>query len=221
MDSTGILVIDPSGLFRAGLRRIMPVEFRIVAEAVDVTTALRNRDALTDNVAIVLLEVAGSRELREEILTLKAALPTARIVHLTATPTAERLQAVFEAGADGCLSKDRSAEALAQAMRLVAIGEKVFPSDLINLLREGQRSSATGTYENGLSGRETQILRALLSGDSNKAIANALRITEATVKVHLKSLMRKLNVNNRTQAAIWAMNHGMAAETEDMARIAR
>ena len=63
-----------------------------------------------------------------------------------------------------------------------------------------------------MSQREVQILRCLLSGDSNKMIANQLSITEATVKVHLKSLLRKINASNRTQAAIWALNNGIGGE---------
>jgi two-component system nitrate/nitrite response regulator NarL len=63
----------------------------------------------------------------------------------------------------------------------------------------------------GLSPREQEILQALVTGASNKLIANRLGITEATVKVHLKTLLRKIDVNNRTQAAIWAMNNGFTA----------
>ena len=64
----------------------------------------------------------------------------------------------------------------------------------------------------GLSPREQEILQALVTGASNKLIAIKLGITEATVKVHLKTLLRKIDVNNRTQAAIWAMNNGFTAE---------
>ncbi|WP_162937630.1 LuxR C-terminal-related transcriptional regulator [Indioceanicola profundi] len=213
MDHTGLLIIDPCNLFRAGLGCILPQDMQVIVEAGDVATALRLLSArdLKDRVDIVLLDVAADQSLGTDILTLKEALPGVRIVHLTATPTAGRLQTVFEAGADGCLTKDRSVEALAQAMRLVAMGEKVFPSELMRLLREAPYSEATNVRMSGLSGRETQILRALLDGESNKVIANALRIREATVKVHLKSLMRKLKVTNRTQAAMWAMNNGMAS----------
>ena len=73
------------------------------------------------------------------------------------------------------------------------------------------RSSDAGVRVGGnqLSPREMQILRHLLDGDSNKLIGKHLDITEATVKVHLKSLLRKIGVANRTQAAIWAMNNGV------------
>jgi len=215
MDGVGILVVDPCSLFRAGLRRILPPDFTIVAEAADADAAVARVGSLglAGRVSLVLLDTTENRNLRHDIQALGAALPGARIVHLTGTPTAGRLLAVFEGGGQGCLSKDRSAEALAQALRLVALGEKVFPSDLLGLMSEAGRVNASIARPSGLSGRETQILHALLHGDSNKAIANALNITEATVKVHLKSLMRKLNVTNRTQAVVWAMAQGMVAES--------
>jgi DNA-binding NarL/FixJ family response regulator len=67
-----------------------------------------------------------------------------------------------------------------------------------------------GIESYGLSDRELEILRCLVNGDANKVIANRLAITEATVKVHMKSLLRKIKAGNRTQAAIWALHHGLA-----------
>jgi len=220
MGSTGILIVDPCNLFRAGLRHILPSDFRIEAEAADTAEALRILDtgATRERLELILLEVAEDQDPKDKIQKLKAALPEARVIHLTTNLTPGRLQAVFEAGGDGCLSKDRSADALGQAMRLVIMGEKVFPSEVMSLLRQVDRSGGSGTRPNGLSARESQILSSLLEGESNKAIANVLRISEATVKVHLKSLMRKLNVTNRTQAAIWAMNHGMISDRNSLAR---
>jgi DNA-binding NarL/FixJ family response regulator len=82
-----------------------------------------------------------------------------------------------------------------------------------SILKEGAvvslDSKADAIPSKGLSAREVQILRRLLVGDSNKMIANVLGITEATVKVHLKGLLRKISVANRTQAAIWARNNGI------------
>ena len=92
----------------------------------------------------------------------------------------------------------------------------MLPSHLAALLISGRvgatTAGATPAARNGLSQREVQILRCLLNGDSNKMIANHLNITEATVKVHLKSLLRKINASNRTQAAIWALNNGIGGE---------
>ncbi|WP_286192094.1 response regulator transcription factor [Roseomonas genomospecies 6] len=138
--------------------------------------------------------------------------PGIRVVILTTDLCTRRLSGALGAGAHGYLMKDIACEALMQSLKLVMMGEKVFPTHLAELLING-RSEELATEvparRKGLSQREIQILRCLLNGNSNKMIANHLHITEATVKVHLKSLLRKINASNRTQAAIWALNNGI------------
>ncbi len=126
------------------------------------------------------------------------------------------------AGAHGYLIKDISVEALLQSLLLVMLGEKVFPTHLATLLVNGMPNTAPASIvtSHGLTERECQVLRCLVQGDSNKMIANRLNITEATIKVHMKSLLRKINATNRTQAAIWALNNGLGpsvAPTEAVA----
>jgi two-component system, NarL family, nitrate/nitrite response regulator NarL len=124
----------------------------------------------------------------------------------------DALRDAMNAGADGYLMKDVSPEALIQSLELVMMGEKVFPTNLAAMLFDLNNASSPVNSIRGLSPREQEILRALVTGSSNKLIAIKLGITEATVKVHLKTLLRKIDVNNRTQAAIWAMNNGFTAE---------
>jgi two-component system nitrate/nitrite response regulator NarL len=114
-------------------------------------------------------------------------------------------------GADGFLIKNVSPEALIQSLQLIMLGEKVFPTNLASMLLDMNAVSPQHSVR-GLSPREQEILQALVTGASNKLIAIKLGITEATVKVHLKTLLRKIDVNNRTQAAIWAMNNGFSAD---------
>src|SRR4051812_43819098 len=118
----------------------------------------------------------------------------------------------MNAGADGYLMKDVSPEALIQSLELVMMGEKVFPTNLAAMLFDLNNASSPMNSIRGMTPREHEILQALVTGASNKLIANRLGITEATVKVHLKTLLRKIDVNNRTQAAIWAMNNGVTAD---------
>ena len=150
----------------------------------------------------------------ETLAALRAGFPNSRIVVLASELSAERLKAAMAAGADGCLMKDLSADALIQSLHLVMMGEKVFPTHLAALLISGRIN--TRAFDRpapaGLSATRAQIVRRLVIGDSNKVVANHLNITEATVKVHLKSLLRKINANNRTQAAIWAMNNGFVPD---------
>ena len=108
----------------------------------------------------------------------------------------------------GILTYDLSAEAFVRALQLICSGERVFPRELT--LRSKSQPPSRGTLPTRsdvvrLSPRETEILSHLVEGHSNKGIARILGITEATVKVHLKSLLRKIGVENRTQAAIWAL----------------
>jgi DNA-binding CsgD family transcriptional regulator len=120
---------------------------------------------------------------------------------------ADSLEIEFDeiAPLSGILTYDLSADALVRSLLLISSGERVFPHDLAL-----GRKSATPSFEdrsNGarLSPREKEILSHLVAGHSNKLIARHLNIAEATVKVHLKSVQRKIRVENRTQAAIWAL----------------
>jgi len=117
----------------------------------------------------------------------------------------------FSNGAMGYIIKDIPAEALVGSLRLVALGEKVVPSAMANRLADSSlwAGCPKGSGDIYLSEREVQVLRYLTLGASNKSIGRKLDISEATVKVHVKAALRKLQVINRTQAAVWAMQHGL------------
>jgi DNA-binding NarL/FixJ family response regulator len=105
----------------------------------------------------------------------------------------------------GILTYDLSADALVRSLLLISSGERVFPHDLALGRKSAAPSSAHQSNDARLSPREKEILSHLMAGHSNKLIARHLGIAEATVKVHLKSVQRKIRVDNRTQAAIWAL----------------
>jgi two-component system, NarL family, nitrate/nitrite response regulator NarL len=149
----------------------------------------------------------------------------------------EDVSSAIEAGASGFLCQDISRERLIKSLELIALGEIVVPAAYLHAVgaraskpaqlqwhpkhneRMPSTPAATGEMVNGkehpideelikgLSKRETSILRLLTQGASNKVIARQLVITEATVKAHLKAILRKLRLHNRTQAAMWASNH--------------
>jgi two-component system, NarL family, nitrate/nitrite response regulator NarL len=119
------------------------------------------------------------------------------------------------AGASAFVLKDTSFDALLQSLRLVVAGEKVFPSELAMLLVNGWSDDDERVPDlKALSDREQEVLRSLILGYSNKVIARELRIAEATVKVHLRAVLRKLNLRNRTQAALWAASNGFSRGAE-------
>ncbi|CAO3425412.1 Two-component transcriptional response regulator, LuxR family [Azospirillum doebereinerae] len=208
-----VALIDGNNLFRQGLRALfIDQSFQIVIESSSVKQAL-SAVSSTPPMQLILIDPNGLDVPAKAIRIFKDACPDARLVLLTDTLDGEALTNAIDAGADGFLMKDISRDVLLQSLRLVMMGEKVFPSHLAALLISGRlygKDDQMPAFRRGVSKREGQILRCLLVGDSNKLIARHLSITEATVKVHLKSLLRKIGATNRTQAAIWGLNNGFA-----------
>jgi two-component system nitrate/nitrite response regulator NarL len=165
---------------------------------------------------IVLLEcLEMPSHMGRDLAALKARYPKAKLVVLCATATASRLAHAFANGASGYLLNDIGFPALLESLNLVVLGEKVFPSRMADILIEmcttAHEPPATlaPSQQESLTTREWQILSGVVNGDSNKAIAKSLAITEATVKMHLRRARRKIQVRNRTQAAVWALKHGL------------
>ncbi len=216
MQEVDILVIDESRLFREGVTPLLnEADFAVVGEAESIEEAVRKIEAgMLPKVILVDFsttdgDLSALRQLREKVPTVKLAVLAA------SADDVHSLALCFEAGADAYLLKAISPDALAQSLRLVLLGEKVFPTRLAALLVNGAGPPPTNasTELGRLSNRETEILCQLLTGQPNKVIAKALNITEATVKVHLKGLMKKIQTVNRTQAAIWALNNGLSVNS--------
>jgi two-component system, NarL family, nitrate/nitrite response regulator NarL len=216
MTSDSVLLIDASRLFREGMRRIFAdSSFTVIHESCSVEDALPFIESLQPSVVLVDLPDAGEA-VTGRISQIRAVTSRSRIVVLTETIRVDRLADALSVGIDGYLLKNMSADALHQSLRLVLLGEKVFPTDLAHLLTKGRITLRSDTGQighlNGLSGREMQILGCLLKGAQNKQIAQELKIADSTVKVHIKAILKKIHVQNRTQAAIWALNHGMVRD---------
>jgi len=208
-DACLTILIEPNRLFRDGLKHLLAgTRFAVSAEFGTPEQALAQADAQT---APGLLITGQANPTAEDLQGLRETYPAARIVVLADQVTLGALRDAMGAGIDGFLARSVSPEALVQSLQLILIGETVFPTNLAALLTEMSAPAPHGTLR-GISPREQDILRSLVTGASNKLIANRLGITEATVKVHLKTLLRKIDVTNRTQAAIWAMNNGFSAE---------
>jgi two-component system nitrate/nitrite response regulator NarL len=209
MTSSHTILIEPNRLFRQGLKHLLSKTcFEVGTEfnSVELAFSAGETDAAPD------LVISGQPVTEEgDLRALREVFPTARIVVLANDLSVDVLRAAMGGGADGFLIKTVSPEALIQSLQLIMLGEKVFPTNLAAMLLDMNAISPQHSVR-GLSPREQEILRALVTGASNKMIANKLGITEATVKVHLKTLLRKIDVNNRTQAAIWAINNGFTAE---------
>jgi two-component system, NarL family, nitrate/nitrite response regulator NarL len=211
VDNTIVWLIDAHPLLRSGLRaQLNGNGFEVAAEAATVVE-LTNGAASAPAPHLIIMDFAQGSD---AVASLKSLQPQAHTVVFAESAELSHLADMFGAGADGYLLKSISAGALIESLKLVRLGEKVFPSMLTDFLG-AMRANQTGTNERvrvgdvALSQRELDIIRGLADGNSNKAIAKELSITEATVKVHLKTVLRKLGATNRTQVAIWAVQHGL------------
>lgn len=213
MEGTQTFLVDRSRLFREGLKTFLADSlFPVAGEATELAEALAELKNGTLAGLVILDFVEGNPADLDAIHSIRQAAPDAKVVLLAGDISATKLTQALDAGIDACLVKDISADALIKYLGLVMAGEKVFPVELAKLLIEGKmepRPRGKISSQNGLSQREIEILGCLINGDPNKVIANRLRITEATVKVHLKGLLKKINAANRTQAAMWAVQNGI------------
>jgi two-component system, NarL family, nitrate/nitrite response regulator NarL len=139
----------------------------------------------------------------------KSSYPQSRVVILSSRQDVPAITAAFSTGADGYIMKDISGDGLIGSLKLVMSGEKVFPPSVMNETVAGPANNDGAPQRRPLSDRETGIIRHLAAGESNKAIALALNIREATVKTHVKKILKKLGLANRTQAAVWAIARGL------------
>ena len=214
MSEVNTLLIGRNRLFLEGLKSLLRDSS---FDARNEVSSVGELDFFDDDDApeLILFELRGDiAELVQDLQQLKEALPGTPVVVLTDERDPRTLAACLNAGAEAFLLKDISLEALIHSLKLAMLGQKVMPTELAMALINGaagvQPVDGRSIAHYGLSDREMEILRCLVNGDANKVIANRLEITEATVKVHMKSLLRKIKAANRTQAAIWALNQGLA-----------
>ena len=208
-----VLFVGRSTLFFEGLRAIMQ-DSELEISGIVGLGALSQFEP--EQVDLVLLDFSSQGAgLEDQMQFVEDALGAVPIVILMDELSPEILQDALHAGAAGTLLKSVSSRALIQSLKLVLLGEKVFPTDLAAMLMATphviqfpQRLRQPDACAR-LSGREKDILRCLMDGESNKEIARRLTIAEGTVKVHVKRLLRKINVSNRTQAAVWALSNNV------------
>jgi two-component system, NarL family, nitrate/nitrite response regulator NarL len=215
MVRTTVFLADPNQLVRDGLRRLLEVEtYAVVGEAPRLTlSAVLACDADIDLIVFDVDErMAG--EFPGIIERIRRRRPHSKFVVLNddASPVAVTNAAIW--GVDGYLSKDISAAAFVMSLKLIALGQQVFPPHATTVLTRplpADRPQRGDLDMAALSARELEVLSALVRGRSNKAIARELSISATTVKVHLQALLRKIRQTNRTQAAVWAISHGLGA----------
>jgi two-component system, NarL family, response regulator LiaR len=202
-----VLLADDHSVVREGLRMFMgrDPELVVVGEAADGAEAVQLAGQLHPDVVVmdllmpVMDGIAATGAIRRE-------LPETEVIALTSVLESKLVVGALKAGAIGYLLKDTQAAELRRAIKAAAAGQiQLPPQASAYLLREVQTA---GTTE-ALTERETEVLRLLAQGQSNKEIARGLQIVENTVKTHVQHILAKFGVQSRTQAVLYAMQLGL------------
>jgi two-component system nitrate/nitrite response regulator NarP len=194
------MIVDDHPLMRRGIKQLLELDsiFDVVAEANSGSEAIF--EAIKHQPDIILLDLNMKGMSGLEILkTLRNEGVDARVVVLTVSDTHSDVYAVIDAGADGYLLKDNEPEILLENIRQASAGENVFSNEIAQYL-SSRHEQVNPLSE--LTERELDVLQEVARGMSNKLVALALHISEETVKVHIRNLLRKLNVRSRVAATI-------------------
>jgi DNA-binding NarL/FixJ family response regulator len=224
--SFATILVGKSILLREGLARILrSANFRILASVSCADDLLPGKLQTLQPLFLVVHTGDDFEAAVEQIELLRDQHPGGRIAIVADHDRLDEQVSAFRAGAHGYFVDIMTCDVFIKSVELVVMGETIFPPAFLSFVlgpEGGQLGETVPRDENNqvilfttedtltpqLSAREKSILRCLIEGDSNKCIARKIDIAEATVKVHVKAILRKIRVQNRTQAAIWGMNNG-------------
>lgn len=209
-----VLLVDDHKLFRSGIRALLArqADIEVVGEAADGLDGVKQARQLMPDIVLLDLHMPGVGG-REAVRTLREELPLTKVLMLTVSEDAEDLLETLRAGAAGYLLKNIDAEYFVHALRSAAAEDCVISPEMTGKLVRGLQAAAGGPGQRGdkdrISPREREVLVLLARGASNKELARALDLAESTVKIHVQSILRKLNLNSRVQAAVYAVENGI------------
>jgi two-component system, NarL family, response regulator LiaR len=210
--ATRVLITDDHGVVRQGLRMFLSLDpdIQVVGEAQDGREALAMARELKPDVVLMdlLMPVMDGLESTKAIRT---ELPEVEVIALTSVLEDASVTGAVRAGAIGYLLKDTDSEELSRAIKAAAEGRvHLAPEAAARLMREVRAPESP----EALTGREAEVLRLLARGKANKQIASSLYVSEKTVKAHVSSILMKLGVQSRTQAALHAVRAGLVSVEE-------
>ncbi|MDA0189763.1 MAG: response regulator transcription factor [Proteobacteria bacterium] len=215
MNTIRVLLVDDHTLFRSGIRSLLARQpgFEVVGEAGDGLEGVKRAKSLQPDVVLLDLHMRGTSGL-EAVRLIVEEVPGTQVLMLTVSEDAEDLLEALRGGASGYLLKNIETEALVDAIRRAADGESVISPQMTGKLVQGVRrpppEARPPAEKERLSPREREIMAFLARGESNKEIARALDLAESTVKIHVQGILRKLGLSSRVQAAVYAVEHGLA-----------
>lgn len=218
-----VLIVDDHAMVRRGMRDFLELhdDLEVVGEAGDGESGVAAAARLEPDIVVMDLMMPGVDGV-EATRRIRAANPAVEVIALTSFVEEARVVAAIEAGASGFLLKDVEADELAAAIRAAAAGEVHLDPAVAGIvarrMREGNGAggrAGTGAPREGigsLTARERDVLGGVARGMSNRAIADALGITERTARTHVSNILAKLGLSSRTQAALLAVQHGLDRE---------
>jgi len=217
---TKVAIVDDHEIIREAVARL------ISKDQYDVAASLESgRDVIKfleagNEVDVVLMDIVlkdenGINVAREIINRFKQT----KVIILTMSEAIEDVRQAARVGVKGFLTKSASTDRISHAISMVMQGDVVFPSSIYDVENVDMFSRGRNATTGGLSKREVEILRYIAKGLSNKSIAYDLHLAEGTVKVHVKKILTKLNLQNRTQGAIYAIDKGWGPSKEEIAKI--
>jgi DNA-binding NarL/FixJ family response regulator len=205
------VIVDDHEVFRRGLARLLGEhDIEVVGQAADGWEALKAVGRLAPDVVVMDLSLPRMSGI-EAITRMSVDAPATRVLVLTISADEADVTKAILAGASGYLLKDASIEEIVAGVRAAAAGESLISSKVATTLLERVRSttSATPEHQAELSEREIEVMRLVAEGMDNAAIAEVLYISPQTVKNHISNILAKLQMENRLQAAVYAVRQGI------------
>ncbi|MFF4246965.1 response regulator [Streptomyces sp. NPDC001822] len=206
-----VLLVDDHQVVRRGLRTFLEVQddIEVVGEASDGEEGVARTEELRPDVVLMDIKMPGTDGI-EALRRLRELQNPARVLIVTSFTEQRTVVPALRAGASGYVYKDVDPDALAGAIRSVHAGHILLQPEVAGaLLAQDDGGAGTGRGST-LTEREREVLGLIADGRSNREIARALVLSEKTVKTHVSNILMKLDVSDRTQAALWAVRHGAA-----------
>ena len=210
-----ILLVDDHNLFRSGVKALLTrqPDFDVIGEAADGLEGVKAARDLKSDLVLLDLHMPGISG-KEALRMIRDENPSLPVIMLTVSEDAADLIETLQAGARGYLLKNVDADYFSDAIRRAARGEAVvaerMTGKLVAGLQNAPREPVAAADHDRLTTREREVLALLAGGSSNKEMARDLGLAESTVKIHVQAILRKLNLSSRVQAAVYAVEAGIA-----------
>ncbi|MEU2925036.1 response regulator transcription factor [Streptomyces sp. NPDC007251] len=209
-DAIRVLLVDDHQVVRRGLRTFLEVQddIEVVGEAADGAEGVDRAEELRPDVVLMDVKMPGMDGI-EALRRLRELDHPARVLIVTSFTEQRTVVPALRAGAAGYVYKDVDPDALAGAIRSVHAGHILLQPEVAGALLSQEEANSGQSRAGSLTDREREVLGLIADGRSNREIARALVLSEKTVKTHVSNILMKLDLADRTQAALWAVRHGV------------